>query len=63
MASTLALPSSSPFVATKALASASFPSPPRRLVALRAQAGGDGSVDVAVNQGSSNQRDSNGEDA
>ncbi|PRQ60570.1 putative small heat shock protein HSP20 [Rosa chinensis] len=61
MASTLALSSPSPFVASKALASAkanvisgsaSFPSPPRRLPVLRAQAGGDGNVDVAVNQGS-----------
>ncbi|KAL6127733.1 hypothetical protein ACLB2K_071096 [Fragaria x ananassa] len=60
MASTLALSSPSPFLATKALASAtptgisrsaSFPSPPRRLQMLRAQAGGDGSVAVVVNQG------------
>ncbi|KAL6132256.1 hypothetical protein ACLB2K_070627 [Fragaria x ananassa] len=63
MASTLALSSPSPFLASKASASAkpngisrsaSFPSPPRRLPVLRAQAGGDGSVDVAVNQGSNN---------
>ncbi|XP_050386930.1 small heat shock protein, chloroplastic [Argentina anserina] len=64
MASTVALASPSPFLASKGLGSAktnaisrsaSFPSPPRRLPALRAQAGGDGSVDVAVHQGGNNQ--------
>ncbi|KAK9914575.1 hypothetical protein M0R45_038347 [Rubus argutus] len=62
MASTLALSSSSPFLSNKAFSSAkvnviappsaSFPSRRHGLPAVRAQAGGDGNVDVAVNQGS-----------
>lgn len=62
MASALALSSSSPFLSNKAFSSAkanviappsaSFPSRRHGLPAVRAQAGGDGNVDVAVNQGS-----------
>ncbi|KAL6291726.1 small heat shock protein chloroplastic [Prunus yedoensis var. nudiflora] len=61
MSSTLALSSSSPLLSTKARSSiktyvtapcsATFPSRQHRLPVVRAQAGGDGQLDVQVNQG------------